>query len=129
MRSVDNLELVRWREMDSIHVLRLLADHVKEDTSFHPRASHQTTRWYQPGYQLSKAGVMLMDLTSDAGIQSELDFEATEMRDKSRLMSAVDTINARFGRGSIHVGSAVGVGACRDWSIKQERLTPQYITK
>ena len=66
---------------------------------------------------------------TEVGTQSELDFEATEMRDRSRLMSAVDTINARFGRGSIHVGSAVGVGERRDWSMKQERLTPQYTTK
>jgi hypothetical protein len=46
MRFVDNLDLVRWREMDSIHVLRLLAEHIKEDPSFHPRSSHLTTRWH-----------------------------------------------------------------------------------
>lgn len=46
MRSVDNLDLARWREMDSIHVLRLLADHIKEDLSFHPTSSHLTTRWH-----------------------------------------------------------------------------------
>ena len=46
MRSVDNSELGRWRELDSIHVLRLLAEHVKEDLSFHPRSSHQITRWH-----------------------------------------------------------------------------------
>ena len=46
MRSVDNLDLVRWREMDSIHVLRLMADYIKVDPSFHPRSSHLTTRWH-----------------------------------------------------------------------------------
>ena len=46
MSSVDNLTLLRWREMESIHVLRLLADHIKEDPSFHPRSSHRTTRWH-----------------------------------------------------------------------------------
>ena len=46
MRSVDNSELGRWRELDSIHVLRLLAEHVKEDLSFHPSSSHLTTRWH-----------------------------------------------------------------------------------
>lgn len=84
---------------------------------------------YQPGYQLSKAGVMLMDLTPDDAMQAEFDFDALEARDKSRLMSAVDSINDRFGRGSIHVGSAVGAGSRRDWSMKQERLTPQYTTR
>ena len=46
MASVDNLTLLRWREMESIHVLRRLADHIKEDPSFHPRSSHRTTRWH-----------------------------------------------------------------------------------
>ena len=44
-------------------------------------------------------------------------------------MAAMDAINDRFGRGAIHVGSAVGAGAPRDWSMRQERLTPQYTTK
>ena len=46
MAAVDNLALLRWREMESIHVLRLLADHIKEDPSFHPRSSRLTTRWH-----------------------------------------------------------------------------------
>ena len=84
---------------------------------------------YQPGYQLNKAGIMLMDLIPDATMQSEFDFEAPEGRDKSRLMSAVDSINGRFGRSAIHVGSAVGIKTGCEWSMKQERLTPQYTTK
>lgn len=46
MRSVDNLDLVRWREMDSLYVLRLLAEHIKENPSFHPRSSLLTTGWH-----------------------------------------------------------------------------------
>ena len=46
MAAVDNLALLRWREMESIHVLRFLADHIKEDPSFHPRSSRLTTRWH-----------------------------------------------------------------------------------
>lgn len=84
---------------------------------------------YQPGYQLAKAGVMLMDLMPDTISQGEFDFEAPKDRDRRKLMAAVDAINDRFGRGSIHVGSAVGTGAGRSWSMRQERLTPQYTTK
>lgn len=84
---------------------------------------------YQPGYQLSKAGVMLLDLMPDSVAQGELDFEPEEARDRSKLMMAMDCINDRFGRGTVHVGSAVGAGAPRDWSMRQERLTPQYTTK
>lgn len=84
---------------------------------------------YQPGYRLSKAGVMLLDLMPDSVAQGELDFEPEEARDRSKLMMAMDCINDRFGSGTVHVGSAVGAGAPRDWSMRQERLTPQYTTK
>lgn len=84
---------------------------------------------YKPGFKLSKAGVMLLDLMPGNVSQGELDFDAPETRDRGKLMAAMDAINDRFGRGAIHVGSAVGAGASRDWSMRQERLTPQYTTK
>ena len=84
---------------------------------------------YKPGFQLSKAGVMLLDLMPDNVSQGEFDFDSPEIRDGGKLMAAMDAINDRFGRGAIHVGSAVGTGATRDWSVRQERLTPQYTTK
>lgn len=84
---------------------------------------------YQPGYRLSKAGVMLMDLTSDATEQGELNFEPVDSRDRAKLMTAMDAINDRYGRGTVHVGSASRQRAPSDWSMRQERLTPQYTTK
>lgn len=87
------------------------------------------TQIYKPGFQLSKSGVMLLDLMPDNVSQGEFDFDAPEARDRGKLMAAMDAINDRFGRGAIHVGSAVGAGAPRDWSMRQERLTPQYTTK
>ena len=74
---------------------------------------------------------MLMDLApaTDAAKQHELDFDETCTKDRHRLMLAIDGINDRFGRGSIHVGSAVGAGPARTWSMRQERLTPQYTTR
>jgi DNA polymerase V len=56
-------------------------------------------------------------------------FDVPEARDRGKLMAMMDAINDRFGRGAIHVGSAVGPGAHRVWSMRQERLTPQYATK
>ena len=87
------------------------------------------TRIYRPGFQLSKAGVMLLDLLPNTVIQGELDFGADEATDNTQLMIALDAINKRFGRGTLHIGSA-GVGdAHRIWAMRQERLTPQYTTK
>jgi len=87
------------------------------------------TEIYKPGFKLSKAGVMLLDLMPDNVSQGEFDFDAPETRDRGKLMAAMDAINDRFGRGAIHVGSAVGASARRDWSMRQDSLTPQYTTK
>lgn len=84
---------------------------------------------YKPGFRFSKAGVMLLDLMPDSVKQSELDFDTPETRNRGKLMVAMDAINDRYGPGSIYVGSAVGAGKVRDWSMRQERLTPQYTTK
>lgn len=84
---------------------------------------------YRTGFKLSKAGIMLLDLMPGNVSQSEFDFAPPETRDRGKLMTALDAINDRFGRGAVHVGSAVGVGAPRNWSMRQERLTPQYTTK
>jgi len=87
------------------------------------------TQMYQPGFQLSKAGVMLLDLMPDTVLQGELNLEPEEAQDKTRLMLAFDAINDRFGRGSIHIGSAGVQDVNRPWGMRQERLTPQYTTK
>ena len=84
---------------------------------------------YQPGFKLSKAGIMLLDLMPSSVSQCEFDFDTPETRDRGRLMAAMDTINDRFGRGAVHVGSSALPRAHSDWEMRQERLTPQYTTK
>ena len=46
MKAVDNITLARWREMDAIVGLRFFADHIKQDHSYHPTTSRQTSRWH-----------------------------------------------------------------------------------
>lgn len=87
------------------------------------------TQIYQPGFQLSKAGVMLLDLMPDTVCQGELNFEHEDAKDRTRLMIAFDAINDQFGRGTIHIGSAGVQDTNRSWGMRQERLTPQYTTK
>ena len=83
---------------------------------------------FQPGYKLAKAGVMLMDLAADTLHQHELDFEEDETPDRSALMTALDGINRRYGRGTVLIASAGLAGDARAWSMKQERRTPAYTT-
>ena len=66
--------------------------------------------------------------------QTQFDFGAkTTPRDpdlqdrRKQLMKTMDTINARFGRGALVVGSA-GINTDGAWHMKQTRLSPNYTT-
>jgi DNA polymerase V len=84
---------------------------------------------YVPGFQLIKAGVFLMDLQLASVQQGELELEPEAGRDRARLMSAMDVLNARFGKGTLHVASTGQEGTTRTWGMRQERRTPQYTTR
>lgn len=85
---------------------------------------------YQPGYQLTKAGVMLLDLVPDSQVQCELlwDEEPTEQRDRTRLMEALDQVNGRFGKRTLLLGSSGMNQGADTWGMKQVRRTPRYTT-
>lgn len=84
---------------------------------------------YQPGFNYAKAGVMMLNLQSDTVQQGELDLEADDTKDRSQLMSALDGINDRYGRGTVLMASAGLAGDKRVWTMKQERRTPGYTTR
>lgn len=82
---------------------------------------------FRPGYAYQKAGVMLTELQPFEqrqgtlfGVGSEV-----EMERSAALMSAMDQINARWGRGSVRV-SAEGVE--RAWQMRRGHLSPAYTT-
>ena len=90
---------------------------------------------YREGYRYEKAGVMLVELQPDTIRQGELDlFSAGEepehaaSRDRTKLMSAMDKLNGRYGKGSVQLGSSSVVPASKPWSMKAERRTPRYTT-
>jgi len=101
-------------------------------------------REFRPGLNYAKAGVMLLDLQSAAQVQGELDLfsvqESSESPRKNKgrpaLMAAVDALNLRFGRDSVHLASSHAAGNTigreaepRSWSTKQERRSPRYTTR
>ena len=83
---------------------------------------------YRSGYQLDKAGVMLLDLQPNTLLQTELDLQRDEAIDRRRLMTAMDALNQRYGRGTVQMASAGLPGDRRAWTMKQERRTPGYTT-
>ena len=55
--------------------------------------------FFEPGYRLAKAGVILMDLSPCTVEQASLLEDAPPaMRDLSALMETVDQIHARWGK-------------------------------
>ena len=93
---------------------------------------------YEPGYQLVKAGVMLLDLVPDHVRQGELDLQegdACETQgdpdapDRTQLMAAMDRLNGRFGKGTLHMASSGLDDHHRLWGMRQERRTPHYTTR
>jgi DNA polymerase V len=83
---------------------------------------------YRPGFKLAKAGVMLIELQSDTFQQQELALEDDEVVDRGQLMTTLDGLNLRYGRGTVLMASAGLGGNRRTWSMKQERRTPAYTT-
>jgi len=90
-------------------------------------------RIYKPGFELAKAGVMLLDLIPDTQLQSELIFEEPGVGvlpdGRDRLMGAMDLLNERFGRSTVHVASTGLEHRAKLWAMKQERRTPAYTTR
>jgi DNA polymerase V len=84
---------------------------------------------YKPGFKYAKAGVMLLELQPDSQQQCELDLEDDHGEDRGKLMSALDDLNQRYGKGTVLMASAGAEGKRRVWSMKQERRTPGYTTK
>lgn len=96
---------------------------------------------FRPHFNYAKAGVMLMDLQDAAalGDQGELDlFGGSDPNSnlkpaKPALMLAMDTLNRRFGRGAVRIGSTTTAKAndagSASWSVRQDRRTPRYTTR
>lgn len=81
---------------------------------------------FEPGFQLSKAGVLLLDLQNSIS-QGTLDL-GTEVPDQSALMATLDSLNKRYGRGTLAVASAGVAHRPGSWHMRQERRTPAYTT-
>jgi DNA polymerase V len=86
-------------------------------------ACHLIDLMFKPEYQYKKAGVVLSEISPTSHIQGDL--LALETENNSRLMTAIDQLNSRFGRGAVKISTQ---GAHKGWQMKQERRSPCYTT-
>lgn len=90
-----------WRGRASSHAVQ-----PKADTGQLVQAAVSGTRAiYRPGFLMAKAVVHLLDLQDGSVEQGELDLD-DGIKDRGGLMLAVDTLNQRFGRGTVSMAAA-----------------------
>ncbi|MBB4728280.1 Y-family DNA polymerase [Xanthomonas arboricola] len=77
------------------------------------------------GFAYKKAGVCLMDLAKPEDLQGDL-FTPARIGDE-KLMSALDAINRRFGRGTAGLGAS-GWQNSPAWASRQELLSGRFTT-
>jgi DNA polymerase V len=86
-------------------------------------ADYLVGRMFKPDYAYKKAGIMLSEITPVTYLQS--DWLEPRQSPGTNLMTAVDALNKRFGRGFVKISTQ---GAFSQWQMRQERKSPNYTT-
>jgi len=87
-------------------------------------ATTATRSLWANGYAYAKAGVMLDGLTTPAETPRSLFDEPDPVREK--LLTTLDSINSRFGRGSLYLART---GHNPAWKLKANLISPAYTTR
>ena len=82
---------------------------------------------YKPGYLYQKAGIMLLDLIPSNINQYDI-FETTNYSSSDKCMLVMDSLNKKFGSGTIANG-IVRSKSKKKWSSKEYYLSPRYTTQ
>ena len=102
-----------------------LADVSNDTRTLTKAASHGLRRIYRSGYAYKKCGVMLMQL-EDGQHRQETLFDDPQARGQSaRLMSALDSVNRVWGRGTLRTAAC---GITQRWAMRSEKRSPRYTT-
>lgn len=97
-----------------------------DDTRLMTRyACEALERVYRPGFRYSKAEVMLLELCQRGEYTQDL-FTLSQPAASERLMSLVDEINARWGRGTMRTAA---VPLDPDWGMRRALMSQSYTTR
>lgn len=80
---------------------------------------------FRPGFKYSKAEVMLLNLCQPGEYTGDL-FNSPQSAGSSKLMSVLDQINNRWGRGTLRVAS---VPASPEWAMQRNLISQSYTTR
>lgn len=82
-------------------------------------------RVFRPGFNYSKAEVMLLNLCQPGEYTDDL-FVQAQATEVTRVMAVLDKINGRWGRGTLRTAS---VPINPDWEMRREMMSASYTTK
>lgn len=82
-------------------------------------------RVFRPGFKYSKAEVMLVSLCQPGEFTEDL-FATTQSPEATNLMTVLDKINERWGRGTLR---SADVPINPDWAMRREIMSQSYTTK
>lgn len=118
----------RFNERDPSHSAQTTVDlpESSADTFDLIRAAHRGVRKiFKDGFRYSKAGIIMDDLIPARSAPRPL-FDARDREHSDRLMTALDAVNSKFGRGAL-VPAAAGIK--KEWQAKFDRRSPRYTTR
>jgi len=82
-------------------------------------------KMYRSGFRYARAGVGLLELTGMEHQQGDL-FTKNQSAQSLAIMNTLDSINRRYGSGSLFVGAQ---GTQRTWSMSRSLKSPSYTTR
>ncbi|WHT78151.1 translesion error-prone DNA polymerase V subunit UmuC [Pseudomonas rhodesiae] len=88
-------------------------------------ATEAVNRLFRPGFKYSKAEVLLMDLRQPGEFTDDL-FTHSQPAMADKVMSVLDEINGRWGKGVLRVAS---VPVAPIWAMRRELMSQSYTTK
>jgi DNA polymerase V len=88
-------------------------------------ATEAVNRLFRPGFKYSKAEVLLMDLRQPGEFTDDL-FVQSQPVMADKVMSVLDEINGRWGKGVLRVAS---VPVAPGWAMRRELMSQSYTTK
>jgi DNA polymerase V len=112
----DDAPYISNHVVQALHVpssdTRILTQHV----------SRAIEKIFKPGVKYYKSGVGTLDLSDASEVQQDMFSEST---DNTKLMNCLDSINDRYGRGTLHLAAK---GFKQRSAMKRNFLSPQFTT-
>jgi DNA polymerase V len=87
-------------------------------------AGYLAERMFKPEFQYKKAGIKLSEITPISHRQGDL--IEPNIIGNGKLMTAIDELNRRYGRGTLKVSTQ---GAFKEWQMKSQMKSPCYTTQ